>query len=126
MDEQMYLEIILDAKARLQELAKAKVDIQEVSKQVEMAKKTFAQFASQMIQKSNEIVTKGFEKIKQSAVDLANSVNRTFKAIDQGFTRIVAVTSLIGGLFIGLASDANEMNNKFNVVFGEMSQEVDN
>ncbi len=125
MDEQMALEIILDAKARITELEKAGVTIKELSKQCEMAKKTFAEFASQMIQKSKEIVTKGFERIKQSAIDLANSINKTFKAIDQGFTRIIAVTSLIGGMLIGLASDANEMNNKFNVVFGELGQEVD-
>lgn len=138
-EEQMYLEIILDAKARMEELVKAKkeiiqakeavkqagVSVEELEKVTKMAKKTFAEFASQMVTKSKEMITKGFEKIKQSAIDLKNSINKTFKAIDQGFTRIVAVTTLAGGMMLKIASDASEMENKYRVVFGDMAEATD-
>ena len=124
-NEQMYLEIILDARARIQALERAGITIEGLQRNINLARTTFAQFASQMIQRSNEIVMRGFERIRQAAINLNNAINKTFKAIDQGFRRIFAVTSLVGGYFIKLASDAQEMQNKFNVVFGDLSEEVD-
>lgn len=125
MDESMALEIILDAKARLGALEKAGLTVENLKKILEETKKTFSEFSKQMIVKSKEIVQKGFEVIKKSAVAMANAIKKSLKVIDQGFTRIVAITGLAGGALLKLTSDVQEMENKFNVVFGSMAKEVD-
>ena len=125
MNDSMALEIVLDAKARLDALEKAGLTIQGISKIVNDAKLRFKEFTKNLISQSKEIVKKGFEVIKKSAITMANAVNKSLKAIERGFTRIVAVILAASGGLLKCASDAQEMENKFNVVFGSMATEVD-
>ncbi len=125
MSEQMVMEIVLDAKARIEELKNAGVTIEEIKKTVNDAKIAFKEFTKSILSNSKEIVQRGFETIKKSAIIMSNAIKKSLKVIDQAFTRIVAITSIAGGTLIKLASDANEMENKFNVVFGNISKDVD-
>lgn len=125
MSEQMVMEIILDAKARIQELTNAGVSIENIKKIVNEAKQSFKDFTKNILSNAKQIVTQGFEVIRKSALKMANAISKSLKTIDKAFTKIVAVTGLAGGTLLKLASDAQEMENKFNVVFGNLSSKTD-
>jgi len=103
-----------------EEIRKVQKEMKKMTSIIDQAKRIHTAYARAM----REVQAAAYAATKK-IIELGNAVNKTCKAIDNGFRNIIAVTALIGAMFISLASDANEMNNKFNVVFGNLSSEVD-